>query len=186
VRRCRRQCLGCGADVPATLIGLRSAPESPVTAEINVVDLATPSCSSTHPSHPHLRHPPIDAMASRRLALNLQQSMRSRAAITAVKARQSPLTRGLATPVQHGSKTESTTLKNGFTVRWPPEDPAGLQLTPPRRSLPSTPRGPRRRQSAYGSMRAAAPRRTGPTAPRTSSSTWPSRYGATASERVGS
>jgi processing peptidase subunit beta len=56
-------------------------------------------------------------MASRRLALNLQQGMRSRAAINAVKAqRQSPLTRGLATPVAHGSKTESTTLKNGFTI----------------------------------------------------------------------
>ena len=56
-------------------------------------------------------------MASRRLALNLQQSMRSRAAINAVKAsKQSPLTRGLATPVTYGAKTQSTTLKNGFTI----------------------------------------------------------------------
>jgi processing peptidase subunit beta len=56
-------------------------------------------------------------MASRRLALNLQQSLRSKAAINAVKAKkQSPLIRGLATPVSYGSKTESTTLKNGFTV----------------------------------------------------------------------
>lgn len=56
-------------------------------------------------------------MASRRLALNLQQGMRSRAAINAVKSsRASPLTRGLATPVSYGAKTESTTLKNGFTV----------------------------------------------------------------------
>jgi processing peptidase subunit beta len=56
-------------------------------------------------------------MASRRLALNLQTAVRSKAAINAVKARNlSPLTRGLATPVSYGSKTESTTLKNGFTV----------------------------------------------------------------------
>jgi processing peptidase subunit beta len=56
-------------------------------------------------------------MASRRLALNLQQSMRSRAAINAVKtSRTSPLARGLATPVNYGAKTESTTLRNGFTV----------------------------------------------------------------------
>ena len=51
-------------------------------------------------------------MASRRLAFNLQQSLRSRAALRSVQ----PLTRGLATPVNHGSKTESTTLSNGFTV----------------------------------------------------------------------
>ncbi|KAF1831311.1 hypothetical protein BDW02DRAFT_572154 [Decorospora gaudefroyi] len=56
-------------------------------------------------------------MASRRLALNLQQGMRSRAAIHAVKSsRASPLTRGLATPVAYGAKTESTTLGNGFTI----------------------------------------------------------------------
>ncbi|EON67223.1 mitochondrial-processing peptidase subunit beta [Coniosporium apollinis CBS 100218] len=51
-------------------------------------------------------------MASRRLALNLQQSLRNRTALNAVKQR----TRGLATPVSHGSKTESTTLSNGFTI----------------------------------------------------------------------
>ena len=68
-------------------------------------------------------HPPsspaqrADAMASRQLALNFQRSLRSRAAINSVKsAKQSPLTRGLATPVSYGSKTESTTLSNGFTV----------------------------------------------------------------------
>lgn len=55
-------------------------------------------------------------MASRRLALNLQQHLRSRAAINAVKTKNSPLTRGLATPVTFGSQTESTTLSNGFTV----------------------------------------------------------------------
>ncbi|KAF2638343.1 hypothetical protein P280DRAFT_404902 [Massarina eburnea CBS 473.64] len=55
-------------------------------------------------------------MASRRLALNLQQALRSKTAINAVKTRKSPLTRGLATPITHGSKTESTTLSNGFTI----------------------------------------------------------------------
>lgn len=56
-------------------------------------------------------------MASRRLALNLHHAVRSKQAISAVKARTlSPLTRGLATPVTYGSKTESTTLSNGFTV----------------------------------------------------------------------
>jgi processing peptidase subunit beta len=62
-------------------------------------------------------------MASRRLALNLQQGIRSRAAINAVKSSKlSPLARGLATPVVYGAKTESTTLKNGFTVRWMQEE----------------------------------------------------------------
>ncbi|OCK84825.1 mitochondrial-processing peptidase-like protein subunit beta [Lepidopterella palustris CBS 459.81] len=51
-------------------------------------------------------------MASRRLAFNLQQSLRNRAALRSVQ----PLSRGLATPVSHGSKTESTTLSNGFTI----------------------------------------------------------------------
>ncbi|KAJ4407744.1 Mitochondrial-processing peptidase subunit beta [Didymella pomorum] len=56
-------------------------------------------------------------MASRQLALNFQRSLRSRAAINSVKAQKaSPLTRGLATPVTYGSKTESTTLSNGFTI----------------------------------------------------------------------
>lgn len=69
---------------------------------------------------PTARHPlpqRADAMASRQLALNFQRSLRSRAAINSVKAsKASPLTRGLATPVSYGSKTESTTLSNGFTV----------------------------------------------------------------------
>lgn len=61
-------------------------------------------------------------MASRQLALNLQRSMRSRAAINSVKSQQRPSawTRGLATPISYGSKTESTTLSNGFTVGLPP------------------------------------------------------------------
>jgi len=51
-------------------------------------------------------------MASRRLALNLQQSLRNRQALRSIN----PWARGLATPVTHGSKTESTTLSNGFTI----------------------------------------------------------------------
>ncbi|KAI9753547.1 MAG: hypothetical protein M1835_000977, partial [Candelina submexicana] len=51
-------------------------------------------------------------MASRRLALNLTQGLRSRAALQSVR----PLKRGFATPVSHGAKTESTTLMNGLTI----------------------------------------------------------------------
>lgn len=52
-------------------------------------------------------------MASRRLALNLAQGLRNRAAFSAA-----PLKRGFATPVttSNGVKTESTTLSNGLTV----------------------------------------------------------------------
>jgi processing peptidase subunit beta len=49
-------------------------------------------------------------MASRRLALNLQQALRSRSAINAIRPKR------FATAVSHGSKTESTTLSNGFTI----------------------------------------------------------------------
>jgi hypothetical protein len=82
----------------------------------------------TTPSSIHQPIPPLlltssAAMASRRLAFNLQQSLRSRQALNAIRH---PLQRGLATPVSHGSKTESTTLSNGFTVsrtrlNWPSE-----------------------------------------------------------------
>ncbi|KAF2401608.1 mitochondrial-processing peptidase-like protein subunit beta [Trichodelitschia bisporula] len=53
-------------------------------------------------------------MASRRLALNLQTALRSRAALNSVR----PLKRGLATPIttSAGTKTETTTLANGFTI----------------------------------------------------------------------
>ncbi|PIB02996.1 Mitochondrial-processing peptidase subunit beta [Cercospora beticola] len=53
-------------------------------------------------------------MASRRLALSLQSGLRAQRAINAVKA--SITRRALATPVSHGSTTESTTLSNGFTI----------------------------------------------------------------------
>ncbi|KAI5864855.1 mitochondrial-processing peptidase subunit beta [Durotheca rogersii] len=53
-------------------------------------------------------------MASRRLALNLAQGVRSRAANSALR----PLRRGFASPVPSpvGPKTQTTTLKNGLTV----------------------------------------------------------------------
>ncbi|KAI9682276.1 MAG: hypothetical protein M1817_000330 [Caeruleum heppii] len=51
-------------------------------------------------------------MASRRLALNLTQSLRSRKALNAIQ----PLKRSFATPVSHGATTESTTLANGLTI----------------------------------------------------------------------
>jgi processing peptidase subunit beta len=58
-------------------------------------------------------------MASRSLGVRLNQGLRARHAIRAVQAKsQKPgLIRSLATPVSHGSTTESTTLSNGFTVR---------------------------------------------------------------------
>lgn len=86
-------------------------------------------------------------MASRRLALNLTQGLRSRAALNTV----APLKRSFATPVvKNGVKTESTTLSNGLTVR-----DAGIvfgkSLTV-HRSLLSIRRGRKRRLLAYGSM----------------------------------
>lgn len=56
--------------------------------------------------------PKASAMASRRLALNLSQGLRNRAGLSAAGA----LRRGFATPSTVG-KTQTTTLKNGLTVR---------------------------------------------------------------------
>ncbi|KAK2762155.1 hypothetical protein FQN54_001163 [Arachnomyces sp. PD_36] len=51
-------------------------------------------------------------MASRRLAFNLNQAMRSRAALKAIQ----PVKRGFASPVALPSSTQSTTLSNGLTI----------------------------------------------------------------------
>lgn len=51
-------------------------------------------------------------MASRRLAFNLNQALRSRAALKAVQ----PVRRGFASPVTLPSRTQSTTLSNGLTI----------------------------------------------------------------------
>ena len=55
---------------------------------------------------------PVIAMASRRLAYNFNQALRSRAALRFIQ----PRYRGFATPINHQIKTESTTLNNGLTV----------------------------------------------------------------------
>lgn len=65
--------------------------------------------SPSPPSHPSY----VSAMASRRLALNLNQALRSRAALKSIQ----PVKRGFASPVALPSTTQSTTLSNGFTVR---------------------------------------------------------------------
>ena len=51
-------------------------------------------------------------MASRRLALSLNQALRSRTALRSIR----PIRRGFATPIDHGINTESTTLSSGLTV----------------------------------------------------------------------
>ncbi|PGH12064.1 mitochondrial-processing peptidase subunit beta [Polytolypa hystricis UAMH7299] len=51
-------------------------------------------------------------MASRRLAFNLNQALRSRAALKAVQ----PVKRGFASPVILPTTTQSTTLTNGLTI----------------------------------------------------------------------
>lgn len=61
----------------------------------------------------HCLHRSIfEVMASRRLALNLNQALRSRAALKSIQ----PIKRGFATPIHQGINTESTTLSNGLTV----------------------------------------------------------------------
>lgn len=52
-------------------------------------------------------------MASRRLAFQLNQALRSRAALKSIQ----PVKRGFASPVTLPSRTQSTTLSNGLTVR---------------------------------------------------------------------
>ena len=51
-------------------------------------------------------------MASRRLAFNINQTFRTRAALNSVQ----PFKRGFATPTHQSINTESTTLSNGLTV----------------------------------------------------------------------
>lgn len=115
---------------------------------------------------------PFPVMASRRLAFNLNQALRSRAALKAVQ----PVRRGFASPVTLPSRTQSTTLSNGLTVRsHHPVNGCAVLLTR-LRSRPSTSHGLRPRPSACGSTPEAGPKPTRPTARRTSLSTWPSRY----------
>lgn len=125
-------------------------------------------------------------MASRRLALNLSQGLRTRAGLSAA----GPLRRGFATPSTVG-KTQTTTLKNGLTVSIIPSG----QLTANRhesipsdnvftRLRPSTPPGPKHPLSACGLTLVLAPRLTRPTALLTSSSIWLSRFVVTCNTRI--
>jgi hypothetical protein len=127
-------------------------------------------------------------MASRRLALNLAQGIRSRAGVAAVR----PLQRGFATPVTSplGAKTQSTTLKNGLTVSCSPPtnwsqryvSGPGLTWMDQLRSLPSTRHGRKRRRLVCGLMPDRGPRRTRRMAQHTSWSISPSRYAKVPSE----
>lgn len=128
-----------------------SSPDCSQKAEVvtNSKDFAS-NTSTSLTTNPLPALPPITVpMASRRLALNLAQGMRSRAAGPALR----PLKRGFATPVASpiGAKTQTTTLKNGLTVSSPPPnwparrpEPPSLTLNAPR-SPPSTRPGPRHR-----------------------------------------
>lgn len=72
-----------------------------------------------------LEPPKPPPMASRRLALNLSQGLRSRAGLSATGL----LRRGFATPSSVG-KTQTTTLKNGLTVRTIRPGSIGLEIYP--------------------------------------------------------
>ncbi|KAL3484391.1 Metalloenzyme, LuxS/M16 peptidase-like protein [Aspergillus germanicus] len=85
--------LGFHADIP--MIENVRSPTIPIL----------PPSPSTHPYHPL-------TMASRRLAFNLNQALRSRAALKSIQ----PVKRGFASPVALPSTTQSTTLSNGFTI----------------------------------------------------------------------
>jgi hypothetical protein len=113
-------------------------------------------------------------MASRRLAFNFNQALRSRAALKAVQ----PVKRGFASPVALPSTTQSTTLSNGFTVRKRIELHLNGFAIPliNHRLRPNTPHGLRHPLLASGSTPAAEQRLTRPTEPHTSLSTLPSRY----------
>ena len=120
-------------------------------------------------------------MASRRLALNLAQGVRNRAATSALGS----LRRGFATPVTSpiGAKTQTTTLKNGLTVIITclpcPALLSGFLANiylPPVRLRLNIPLGLRLRRWECGSMLVRGPRPTRPMEPHIFSSTLPSRY----------
>jgi hypothetical protein len=125
--------------------------------------------SSSSPS------PPQSQMASRRLALNLQQGLRGRAGLSA-----KPLLRNFATPVSEPVKTSTTTLKNGLTVS--AALPATVRLCPEvdadmvDRLRHNTRPMPRPRPWACGSMPDRERKPTRRMAQRISWSTLPSRY----------
>lgn len=113
-------------------------------------------------------------MASRRLAFGLNQALRSRQALQSIQP-----VRRFASPVSLPSSTQATTLSNGFTVcdcGSMAARVAWLGLLMSSRSRPSTRHGLRLRPLACGSTPVAEQRPISRTEPRTSWSTWPSRY----------
>lgn len=111
-------------------------------------------------------------MASRRLAFNLNQALRSKAALKSIQ----PVKRGFASPVALPSTTQSTTLSNGFTVCAEAQINAIAPFLTPSRLPLSTRHGPRPPPSACGLMPVAGQRLTRPTELPTSLSTLPSRF----------
>jgi len=110
-------------------------------------------------------------MASRRLALNLAQGLRSRAALNAV----APLKRGFATPVaKNGVKTETTTLTNGLTVL--ATITRERELLTLDRLLQNILHGLRRQRLEFGLMLGPGRKQIRPMAQLTSWNTLPSRY----------
>jgi hypothetical protein len=116
----------------------------------------TSSRAATSPCSTHCTlHLPQD-MASRRLALNLNQALRNRGAWRSpVRAR-----RGFATPVSHGATTESTTLSNGLTVSVSLSFTGHVTKSTPNRLPRSIPHGRRLRRSVFGSMQAVERKQT--------------------------
>lgn len=148
------------------------------TSTSHPVALSSPTCPSFLPPSLPLFYTTsilsIVTMASRRLAFNLNQALRTRQALKAVQ----PVKRGFASPVTLPSTTQSTTLSNGFTVcdysRLDSNCFAGLLMKGFRSPL-STRHGLRLRPWVYGSTPVAEQRPTRRMEPRTSSSTWLSR-----------
>ncbi|KAL3475872.1 Metalloenzyme, LuxS/M16 peptidase-like protein [Aspergillus californicus] len=91
--------LGFSADIPM-IENVRRYARSPSTI-ITPFSLS-PSTPTSYPL----------TMASRRLAFNLNQALRSRSALKAIQ----PVKRGFASPVTLPSTTQATTLSNGFTI----------------------------------------------------------------------
>lgn len=123
------------------------------------------------PSSPLSSHFILVTMASRRLAFNLNQALRSRAALKSVQ----PMKRGFASPITLPSTTQSTTLSNGFTV-WKDDSITLEDLLRTIRLQLSTLHTPRPPPLACGSMLAAEPRPTKQMEQRTSWNILPSRY----------
>ncbi|KAL4871191.1 hypothetical protein BDV12DRAFT_183856 [Aspergillus spectabilis] len=82
--------------------------------DIPFIENGPPASSSSKSPSPPLSTPTFHplTMASRRLAFNLNQALRSRAALKSIQ----PVKRGFASPVALPSTTQSTTLSNGFTI----------------------------------------------------------------------